>query len=84
MGSSGGDGKSYTEETVNRTIASLAVILNRLLGKAVRMEGLLALMIENCKTCSGFPDQIQPLKKELDSLVTTVEQMVETFTKETK
>lgn len=60
----------------------MAIILHRLLGRTVRMEGLIGLMQENCKACSGYPDQIQPIKHEIDAITTTVSQLVDVFDKE--
>ena len=64
--------------------AALATILNRMLGHTVRMEGFLGLMRENCKACSSFPDHYPELKRELDTMVTIIEQLIEVFEKEAK
>jgi hypothetical protein len=61
----------------------MSIILHGMLGRAVRAEGLMALMVENCRTCSAFPDEIKPLKFELDALVTTVSQLIDVFDKAT-
>ena len=64
--------------------SSLAIILNRMLGHTVRMEGFLGLMKENCKACSSFPDHYPELKRELDTVVIVVEQLLEVFDKEVR
>lgn len=66
----------------NEFFSALAAIFHGLLGRTIRLEGLLALMIDNCKACSGFPNNVQPIKNELDAVVTTVTQLISVFDKE--
>ena len=62
-------------------MSSMSVILHGMLGRAVRIEGLAALMVENCKACSSFPDEVKPMKAELDLLFNTINQLIEVFDK---
>jgi len=66
----------------NELLSSMSIILHRMLGRTVRMEGLCALMKENCKACSSYPDQVEPIKAELDRIVMTVSQLIDAFDKE--
>ena len=82
MGNRSGVSESCYKEIVNQAIQSLAVISNRMLERTIRMEGFLGMMSENCKACSSFPEHYPELKRELDAVIKTVEQLIEVLTKE--
>lgn len=64
--------------------AALATILLSLHSRMIRVEGFTALMQENCKACSGYPDQVEPIKMEVDSMLKVVIQLLDVFEKETR
>lgn len=73
-----------SSKSANRSefMAALATIFHGLLGRSIRLEGLLALHIENCKACSGYANNVEPIKYELDAVVNTVNQLIDVFDKE--
>ena len=82
MGSTRRSIKPSTKEVMSQVTQSLSVILNRMLERSIRMEGFLGMMSENCKACSSFPEHYPELKRELDALTSSVEQLIGVLTKE--